>query len=66
MMESSFDFPLILQRILLLASQFDHMDIFHVCRHLNSMENALENKGFMLGKERLYLDQGNFKIVYIP
>ena len=66
MMELSFDFPLILQRILLLASQFEHMDIFHDCRHLNSVANTLENKVSMLGKERLYLDQGNFKIVYIP
>lgn len=66
MMESSFDFPLILQRILLLASQFEHMDIFHVCIHLSSVENDLENKVSMLGKERLYLDQGNFKIIYIP
>jgi len=50
-MESSYDFPLILQRTLFLASQLEHVEFFHVYRLLNSMAYNLENKYSMLGQE---------------
>lgn len=51
------DYSPLLQRIILINSKFEPLELFHVYRHLNSMAEAFEKKNrSIVGQGRVEMD----------
>lgn len=53
-------------QIKLLLDKFDLMELFHVKRNVNMMENSLANQGTLLEQGVLKIDKGDFHTNTIP